>query len=165
MRHANEPASKECKTCGEIKRIEDFSKVKLTKSGVPVRWNVCNPCRSQQNRRAPSAQAKLAYVAQAKDRPCMDCGIKWPKECMDFDHVRGDKKHNIGTAYWWISMAQLETEIAKCDVVCACCHRLRTLNRPHQRTGRPRRTLADVAGTVLEFTSTEQGSTGTLSAA
>jgi hypothetical protein len=86
----------------------------------------------------------------------MDCGIKWPKECMDFDHVRGAKLYNIGTSCRWVSTEKLEAEIAKCDIVCACCHRIRTSKRPHQRQGRPPKTLADVAGTVLEFTSTDR---------
>lgn len=151
--------------CGEIKRAEVFTTIKRTLAGVPVRWNTCNPCRSLKDRAAPGTLRKLARVTEAKDRPCMDCGIKWPKECMDFDHVRGAKLYNIGASCRWVSMEKLETEIAKCDVVCACCHRLRTMKRPHQRQGRRPKTLADVAGTLLEFTSTNPSLAGTLSAA
>ena len=50
-------------------------------------------------------------------------------EFVQFDHLR-DKKANVGmmlhrTQNWEAIMA----EIAKCEVVCANCHRVRTLRR------------------------------------
>lgn len=69
-------------------------------------------------------------LAQVKSRPCMDCGGSFPSECMDFDHVRGKKAGNLSTmAGQAISSERLEAEIAKCDVVCANCHRVRTAAR------------------------------------
>ena len=41
------------------------------------------------NRRA--REAAKNYVDQAKNRPCADCGGKFPPFVMDFDHVRGEK--------------------------------------------------------------------------
>ena len=62
--------------------------------------------------------------------PCADCGLTFPAVCMDFDHVRGDKVDNVsylvsGHRRWEI----IETEIAKCEIVCSNCHRVRTLNK------------------------------------
>lgn len=66
----------------------------------------------------------------AKGRPCMDCGNSYPSFVMDFDHVRGKKYCNISVLRRRsISWKRIESEIAKCDVVCANCHRLRTLAR------------------------------------
>jgi len=66
-------------------------------------------------------------VAKAKDVPCMDCGVKYPKVVMDFDHVRGDKKANVSKMVAnTVSVETLQKEIDKCDVVCSNCHRLRT---------------------------------------
>jgi hypothetical protein len=48
---------------------------------------------------------------------------------MDFDHVRGQKAFNIGNCRYDVSVERLLQEIAKCDVVCAVCHRLRTVRR------------------------------------
>jgi len=51
---------------------------------------------------------------------------------MDFDHREEEVKlFNIAnlTSQRWMSVADLQAEIAKCDVVCANCHRERT----HQR--------------------------------
>ncbi|AJD82175.1 HNH endonuclease [Mycobacterium phage Cosmo] len=49
---------------------------------------------------------------------------------MDFDHVRGVKEFNIGSyrtkSY---SLQRIRDEIAKCDVVCSNCHRIRTHDR------------------------------------
>jgi len=68
----------------------------------------------------------------AKDCPCKDCGERYPPYVLDFDHREGETKlFNIADlgAHCWMSVEDLETEIAKCDVVCANCHRERT----HQR--------------------------------
>jgi hypothetical protein len=49
---------------------------------------------------------------------------------MDFDHISGEKKNNVGTmvAHGHSRQAVMD-EIAKCDLVCANCHRIRTRNR------------------------------------
>jgi len=58
---------------------------------------------------------------------CKDCGIQDP-EMLSFDHVRGEKKFNI-CSRWDVSMAKLQLEIAKCEVVCHNCHAKRTIQR------------------------------------
>jgi hypothetical protein len=60
----------------------------------------------------------------------MDCGQTFPPYVMDFDHVRGEKKYNVGLmASSGYSLKMIAAEIQKCDLVCANCHRIRT----HQR--------------------------------
>lgn len=61
----------------------------------------------------------------AKRKPCADCAISYPLVCMDFDHVRGTKRFSIGTSVGRRT-EDLLAEIAKCDVVCSNCHRIRT---------------------------------------
>lgn len=69
------------------------------------------------------------YVLAAKDVPCADCKARFPYVCMDFDHRPGEEKlFNIsqaGTA----SLEALQAEMAKCDVVCSNCHRIRSARR------------------------------------
>ena len=65
---------------------------------------------------------------KAKDKPCIDCGIKYDPWVMDFDHLR-DKEFTISSFYANYSETKLLSEIAKCDVVCSNCHRIRTHNR------------------------------------
>jgi predicted HNH restriction endonuclease len=49
---------------------------------------------------------------------------------MDFDHRPGETKaFEISQMLGKVSMETLEAEIAKCDIVCANCHRIRTHRR------------------------------------
>jgi hypothetical protein len=64
---------------------------------------------------------------------CADCGYNEHHCALDFDHRPGELK--VGTIQnggGWGWKALLE-EIAKCDVVCANCHRIRTYNRIQER--------------------------------
>jgi hypothetical protein len=72
-----------------------------------------------------------ALLRSLKNLPCADCGVQYPAWVMDFDHIRGDKRFDVGTGVRR-SLAVLLEEIAKCEVVCANCHRERT----HRRAGR-----------------------------
>jgi hypothetical protein len=79
------------------------------------------------NKFAADRQKIRDTIKAAKDRPCKDCGEWYPHFVMDFDHVRGKKLFNIGAiqAKTYL-LSKLKAEIAKCDVVCANCHRYRT---------------------------------------
>lgn len=68
------------------------------------------------------------YVQTRKNRPCADCGIKYPYYVMQFDHLR-DKEYHIGTLVNSNNTKKLELELAKCEVVCANCHAERTYQR------------------------------------
>lgn len=66
---------------------------------------------------------KLAEIKEASG--CTDCGIT-NHIMLDFDHLK-DKKYNISRMiHDGFSWAAIKKEIAKCEVVCANCHRLRT---------------------------------------
>lgn len=68
-------------------------------------------------------------ITDAKSIPCTDCHISYPYYVMEFDHLR-DKKFNLsGAAIKHYSLDNVKNEMAKCDVVCANCHRERTFNR------------------------------------
>lgn len=75
---------------------------------------------------------------------CADCGLIVTSEnacVMDFDHL-SDKHFNVSSMVTY-SDEKFQREIAKCQMVCACCHRLRTQSRPrvHSTPGRPRRSV------------------------
>jgi hypothetical protein len=61
--------------------------------------------------------------------PCVDCGESDPV-VLEFDHVIGEKKHNIAylvrSGRNWRSITK---EIQKCEVRCANCHRRATARR------------------------------------
>ena len=76
---------------------------------------------------ARARQKKKQLIIHAKDVPCMDCGVRYPHYVMDFDHRdRDDKEYNLAAIHKSASVEKLMKEIAKCDVVCANCHRIRT---------------------------------------
>jgi hypothetical protein len=64
-----------------------------------------------------------------RDNPCVDCDGEFPIECMEFDHVpeRGPKIANVATLVG--SPRRFLEELAKCDLVCANCHKIRTARR------------------------------------
>lgn len=91
--------------------------------------------------------ANKAIINAAKDRPCVDCGVKYPPYVMTFDHLDpSNKDFNIGIIGPTISKVRLIAEIAKCEVVCANCHAERTYQQMQKRRqSRESRALADCA--------------------
>jgi hypothetical protein len=85
-----------------------------------------------ERRSSPKQRLRLQiqnYVTEYKERtPCIDCKMKYPAHVMDLDHVRGEKLYALALIHNQpdITWAKLHTELAKCDVVCANCHRERT---------------------------------------
>lgn len=70
-----------------------------------------------------------AAVDKLKDVPCADCGKRFPSVAMDFDHLGGKTKSiatMVGGAY---KLDLILEEIKRCEIVCACCHRIRTEKR------------------------------------
>src|SRR6266702_3587245 len=73
-------------------------------------------------------RATLEFLRALRRVPCMDCGQTFQPHQMDFDHRDpGAKLFNITTSRAMLmARDRLLTEVAKCDVVCANCHRVRT---------------------------------------
>ena len=72
----------------------------------------------------------LRVMREAKAVPCADCGGRYPYYVMDLDHRPDEiKRFNVSSSHLIGSMKALLAEIAKCDVVCANCHRERTYQR------------------------------------
>lgn len=89
--------------------------------------------REQKRQRRTENRARLkAHVNKVKDEgSCVDCGSSYPGEpwLMDFDHVRGEKRYNIGSIIVRDSWRLLLEELDKCELVCVLCHRRRTAKR------------------------------------
>lgn len=132
------------KTCPKCGGAKGFSPNKARKDGLSV---YCHPClleyqrayferklskhrppgdRPAYMRRKNAGHKKL--INPIKNVPCVDCDVCFPPSCMEFDHVRGEKRGNVGAMNSWSSATVLK-EIEKCDVVCANCHRVRTAQR------------------------------------
>jgi hypothetical protein len=72
---------------------------------------------------------KAAFVRAMKSIPCADCGGTFDPVCMDFDHRDSSTKIAPVAHMVHFGFDALRAEIAKCDVVCSNCHRLRTFRR------------------------------------
>ena len=64
-----------------------------------------------------------------EDSGCVDCNTKYPFYVLDFDHSRGNKVSNIGQMLDCFTIEDILKEVAKCDIVCSNCHRVRTYTR------------------------------------
>ena len=84
----------------------------------------------------------------AKTGSCADCGQQYPMHVMQLDHrPGGGKLFGCGDPLWGhpspglavavaalgSKKAALMAEIAKCDLVCANCHAIRTYQRRRER--------------------------------
>lgn len=87
------------------------------------------------NKRTDHRKMKLSarqIVKNAKSRPCMDCGQSYPFYVMDLDHRDpATKTDAINHLTKDGQIVKLREELAKCDVVCANCHRERTYRAKH----------------------------------
>lgn len=148
---------KECSGCGRTKALIAFATFK-DRHGVVRRRGICRACRDEYQtanfvrlkvwrrnynkknrdkkrmRDLERRAAAKAHVDAFKNRPCADCGRRFTSVAMDLDHVRGAKFKNVaslvGGAY---RIELIVAELKKCDVVCACCHRIRTAKRNANR--------------------------------
>ena len=88
---------------------------------------VRNEAKRQPRRRA---ERGARVRAMKLERGCADCGYNAHPAALDFDHLPGGgKRHGIADIQAHYPMATILAEIAKCEVVCANCHRIRTFNR------------------------------------
>jgi hypothetical protein len=86
--------------------------------------------------------ARRAHVDAIKlERGCMDCGYSDHPAALDFDHRpgTGPKRASVAALVTSATLADIDAEIAKCDVVCANCHRIRTAERGWARPAGERR--------------------------
>ena len=129
-----------CPSCETEKTDSEFHKEAKRKDGLASQCKTCRskhyqntyPGKKDQIRRNVEAY-RLVLATQVnalKTGPCMDCGGRFPPCAMDFDHRDGDTKlASVSRLIAASSWARIEAEIAKCDLVCANCHRIRTFER------------------------------------
>ena len=87
-----------------------------------------------QNRRKKEMLKEI--MREHKSIPCSDCGGELPFYVMDFDHREGeDKIKSVSRIVEFMNVGRRLDEIAKCDVVCADRHRIRTYERKQRFSG------------------------------
>lgn len=130
-----------CTGCGIEKHAPEDFKPRRRDDGSKTWTQPCKACAyenarrwTDENRGRVRVRNKIAnakrmgplkeMIREAKSQPCADCGVQLQWQCMDLDHVRGQKVRTIGNGTGF-SPGTLAAEIAKCDVRCPSCHRLR----------------------------------------
>ena len=70
------------------------------------------------------------YLREVKSAPCTDCKQSYPHYVMQFDHTSDDKLFNVADhCKLSKTLKSVKEEIAKCELVCANCHSVRTWRR------------------------------------
>jgi len=131
--------NKRCYSCGETKDASGFNKARRRKDGLQTECRECNKKRHQERykdnpkvyyeRNKRQREEKTEWVCQyLEQNPCVDCGED-DIVVLDFDHLHNkimDISHMVGDRR---SMEKIKSEIAKCEVRCANCHRRITAER------------------------------------
>ena len=131
-------AVKRCCTCKQVKPLEDFNRMKRSRDGRQGSCRECNKAyhhahwerhmaQIKARRKRQREVARAFIVSYLRLHPCVDCGES-DIVVLEFDHLR-DKTSNVSYLISTGEIPRIKEEIAKCDVVCANCHRRRTSER------------------------------------
>lgn len=136
-----------CNGCKQERSLQDFHWKNKERQIRQSQCRFCSAKRSQEHYQ----NHKREYVLRARKgnkrslhrnrvrlteylsaHPCVDCGCS-DIRVLDFDHVRGEKINEVTrliqeNASW----RTIEAEIAKCEVRCGNCHRIKTIERGRQ---------------------------------
>ena len=134
---------KKCSRCKEVKFLDQFYKNANKTLGVSGN---CKECQKEYNRlHYPKTKEKWAesrrfhsnkvlqenkqfLLEYLSSHPCVDCGNN-DIRVLEFDHLPGTTKLKDISALLSYTRATLVAEIAKCQVLCANCHRIKTFER------------------------------------
>lgn len=132
---------KRCTKCKVEKLPTDFHKKGLKYQAQ------CKECRRAQDKEQYETnprrrEQKLASIRKHKrdlrewyntlkqGKPCADCGQTFHFAAMQWDHMPGQTKEGaIANMAARTSKQKVLDEIAKCELVCANCHAVRTYER------------------------------------
>lgn len=128
-----------CPCCGSSKDESEYNK---KRAGLQPYCKLCQRNRARKQylenkeqqlktiRKGKKARQATSreYILELFKGGCVDCGITDP-EVLEWDHLR-DKEQLISKLLAeGPSKARLDKELAKCDLVCANCHKKRTYKR------------------------------------
>jgi hypothetical protein len=89
-----------------------------------------NKARRQAQNKRRQAEFMAWYINLKAGRPCTDCGLEFHPAAMQWDHLPGhNKKADLAFLARRGSRERVLEEIAKCELVCANCHAVRSYRR------------------------------------
>jgi len=128
-----------CRVCKTEKPLDSFEDIR-------GKWKrrACHVCTKQyrvshhDKNREERRNIQGYLINKYEGLPCADCGGVLPFCAMDFDHRPEEtKKFGVGTKGSLRAtpetIKEVEEEVAKCDLICSNCHRVRTKERSDDR--------------------------------
>jgi hypothetical protein len=134
-----------CSSCGEERDSEKDFSWRYKDRGI--RQPRCKYCQSELSKlhyrnnkriynertRTHKAQVLTENMSRISSylstHPCVDCGQE-DMHLLEFDHVNGQKSRDISDLFTWgFNWSTIEAEIEKCEVRCANCHRIKTIEQ------------------------------------
>lgn len=124
-----------CRSCLVYKNEDEFPPCKAKKDGTLYWCRECKRAREKISRtKRKTLLRSLVRLIKKNIGKCMDCKKTYPYYVMDFDHrdqtIKVSSISDIigtpGLTNIKKIIVKLLEEIAKCDLVCANCHRERT---------------------------------------
>lgn len=113
-----------CVVCHRIKTKQDKDYLHNAPKSVKGQIGNSKPTMYRKIRRRKLKSKE--FINKAKDGSCVDCGQKFPPIAMDFDHIEKKKIAISEMVRMAATINTISEEIAKCELVCANCHRERT---------------------------------------
>jgi hypothetical protein len=136
---AKSVGTKLCRRCGELKPLSAFHHhkrdgsqawCKECKSTVAAEHYQANKARRYAHNKRRQAEFRSWYTSLKAGRPCADCGQVFHPAAMHWDHLpEYEKEAALGELVRHGSRQRIVEEIEKCELVCANCHAVRSIDR------------------------------------
>jgi hypothetical protein len=128
-----------CPSCKEQKQETEFN---LTGNKLQSWCKSCQCVKAKKQYEANKEEQKKKIEENRKKRRsllqqylldrfksgCLDCGITDPR-VLEWDHVNGKSWDISKLIHDGASIERAEKELAKCELVCSNCHKIRTYER------------------------------------
>ena len=103
--------------------------LKCSKGTIAYHLGVGQKEKTLENVRKRRSTIRTYINNYKQERGCMDCKEDYPYWMLEFDHLSYKKFNISGYRKKTNSLDTIKAEIAKCEVVCSNCHRIRTFVR------------------------------------
>lgn len=148
------------KTCCGCKTEKAFADFHRRGDGYQALCKVCrtasdaaryasDPAGFQARHKRHRAEIQVWLWDLKRSKPCTDCGQSFHPIAMQWDHVGTDKSGNISDVAKRWGKKRLLAEIAKCELVCANCHAVRTYERAMAQFGSA--LASDARGSLVQI--------------
>lgn len=114
---------RECRTCRKTYWHKNLAENREKSRLKQQKWRELNRALNNKYWVDRRVEKKAWVDAYKAEHPCVKCGEADPV-CLDFHHIDPtQKKFLIALAVARASLKRIQEEIAKCEILCANCHR------------------------------------------